>query len=60
MYTCHHKKEPSQHDKMNMLAEAEFDYKHMSLPDKLLIERYVKKVNGIAEKSQEQEKKVKK
>lgn len=44
-YNQHHKKEPSEHEKMTMYAEAEWEYKHASLHDKLILERQVKEFN---------------
>lgn len=46
-YIADHHKQPDENEKFNMFAKAEFDYKHMSTHDKMMLERYVKEYNTM-------------
>jgi hypothetical protein len=49
-YKHNHKKEPTEHEKMNMYAEANWEYKHASTHDKLILEQQVKEFNKSIQK----------
>jgi hypothetical protein len=51
-YKEKHKKEPDKHEKFEMYAKAEFDYKHASMHDKLIFERQVKEFNKTIQKGE--------